>query len=490
MTPRGRLRGTAAAVAVLALVVPATLPAVTPAAYAQATGTITVDLVESVGADWFAEIGDREVVLRRVEDIDPTTAAGQAQLGELDIPALVREGTQFPEVDRATTANGKATFTGVAQGVYLVETRDSADTRDARVSYSPAVVVVVDGSLSRSIAPKAQVLGAASNPLTACTTPRWLDASAPGKYIEYDYAFNVPNPSIDGTISAYEISFEFSPGHTVQWETTPVVVRAAGDGSFGPMRFEAASDEVVLAAPAPWWRLLIPDTRKESTVVKLARPTLTLVSAGQTTVLQEGNDYTEDVQGNDSATFTLTAAGRQALAAARESDPNTRVEVRVPAQTNMTGPWGTVSRGEVLGTLETTATLRTDGMDALRTPVEVSNTSHVNVVSRKACTATADGGDGSSDTGGPGGSSGSTGTAGLPGSSGSDGPGGQGQSGQAGQSGDGAGSDAQRGGGTQQRTGLASTGAGVLGITGIALLLIVLGLVIRRRKNQEEPTAL
>ncbi|QPK83023.1 hypothetical protein G7Y29_09290 [Corynebacterium qintianiae] len=410
MTPRGRLRGSAAAAAVLAFAVPATLRAVTPAAYAQATGTITVDLVESVGADWFAEIGDREVVLRRVEGIDPTTAAGQAQLGELDIPALVRSGTTFPEVDRATTSGGLARFTSVEQGVYLVEVLDSAETRDARVSYSPVVVVVVDGSLARTVAPKAQVLGAASNPLTACTTPGWLDASAPGKYVEYDYAFNLPNPSTDGTISAYEVSFEFSLGHTVQWESRPVVVQAA-------------------------------------------------------------------------------AAGRNALAAARAGDPNARVEVRVPALTNMIGPWGTVSRGQVLGTLETTATLRTDGMDALRTPVEVFNTSHVNVISRQACVVTADGGGdggGGDGPGGPGGSPGSTGTVGFPGSPGTDSTGGQGQPGQPGETrgGDGAGSDGQRGSG--QRTGLASTGAGVLGITGIALLLVVLGLLIRRRDRKEE----
>lgn len=463
MTLRGRLRGTAAA-ALLALAAPVALPVVTPAAYAQETGTITVDLVESVGADWFSEIGDRDVVLRRIDGIDPTTAAGQAKLGELDIPALVRGGAQFEQVDRATTAGGKAQFTGVAQGVYLVETLDSAGTRDARVSYSPAVVAVAPGSASGTIAPKAQVLGAAANPVTACTAPGWLDASAPGTYLEYDYAFNVPNPSTDGTISSYEVSFTFSPGHTVQWDAET-------------------------STSAPWWRALIPESRNDGAVVKLTRPTLTLVGAGKSTELREGADYTIDVQGNDNATFTLTADGRQALADVRAVDPNTRLEVHVPALTNSTGPWGTVSRGEVLGTLETTATLRTDGMDALRTPVEVSHTSHVNVISRRACVVNP-GSDGGS--GAPGGS---TGGSGAPGSSGSGATGGEGQPeqpSQPGQSsaGDVAGSDGQRGGGAGQRSGLASTGAGVLGITGIALLLIALGVVMRRRDRKEEPTQL
>ncbi|SDL93794.1 hypothetical protein SAMN04488535_1313 [Corynebacterium mycetoides] len=484
MTPRGGLLCTVAAAALVALAPAATLPALTPAAYAQETGTITVNLVESVGADWFAEIGDRDVVVRRIPGIDPTTSAGQEQLNALDIPLLVRDGVTFPEVARTTTSDGKAQLTGIAPGAYLVEVLDSPGTHDARVSYSPAVAVLVPGAMSRTVAPKAQVLGAASNPLTACTTPRWLDASAPGKYVEYDYAFNVPNPSTDGTISTYEVTFEFSPGHTVKWEAQPVVVRAAAAG-IGPLQFEAAGETITLEARAPWWKTLIPDTRETTTVVKLTRPTLTLVGAGKETALREGSDYTVDVQGNDSATFTLTAPALTALAAARVVDPRARLEVSVPALTNMTGPWGTVARGEVLGTLETTATLRTDGMDAQRTAVEVSNTSHVNVVSRKACDPSTDGGTDSGDT-----SIGGTGSAGAPGlgSSGANASGGHVQPGQPGhpsQPGDGRDSSGVPG----QRSGLASTGAGVIGLTGIALLLILVGIILRCRKNEEDQAA-
>ncbi|WKD58178.1 hypothetical protein CAPI_08255 [Corynebacterium capitovis DSM 44611] len=488
MIPRGRRRGAAAAVALLALAAPAAVPAAAPTAYAQAAGTIAVDLVESVGADWFAEIGDREVVLRHIEGIDPTTAAGQEQLGQLDIPALVRGGTEFPEIARAATSGGKAQFTGIAQGVYLVEATDNPETRDARVSYSPAVVVVVSGSLSRTVAPKAQVLGVAVNSQTACNSPSWFDAAAPGTYLEYTYAFNAPNPSTDGTISTFEVFIEFSRGHTVQWHSDPVVVRAAQDAGAEAPSFETAGDTHTVAVRAPWWQALLPGTRETTTVVKLTRPMLTLIRAGETAELNQETDYTVDVVGNERATFTLTPAGREALTKARLTDPSTRLEVRIPAEANAAGPWGTVSRGEVLGTLESTARLRTDGMDALRTPVDVSSTSHVNVVSRKACFTADDGGSGDGGNGGPGGSGGSTGapggsgvpgSAGRSGSSGAEAPDGSGQPG--------SGQGGQKSG---QRAGLASTGAGVIGITAIAVLLIALGLVLRRRDRKEEASSL
>ena len=500
MTPRGGQHATAAAAALLAFAVPVALPAATPAAFAQVTGTIAVDLVESVGKDWFTDIGDREVVLRRVEGIDPTTAAGQSQLEQLDIPALVREGTQFPEVDRATTSGGKAEFTGVAEGVYLVETLDSPDTRDGRVSYSPAVVVVVSGSLSRSVAPKAQVLGAASTQNTACNSPSWLDAAAPNTYVEYSYVFNAPNPGTDGSIGTYEVFIEFSRGHTVQWESEPVQLRAAQASRAGVVHVEATAEHVTLAAPKPWWRVLIPERTQSSEAVKLSRPTLTLIGAGETTQLVEGTDYTVEVAADNRATFTLTEAARRELAAARQVDPNTRLELRVPAKANASGPWGSVSRGEVLGTLESTALLRADGMDALRTPVEVENTSHVNVVNRTACflndgdggSSGGTGGDGSTDgtagnggTGVPGAGEGDTGSGAESGTgSGS----GAGESGQVG--GKKSGAEGQAGGQKSgSRTGLASTGASVLGITGIALLLILLGLAMRRRNREEETSA-
>ncbi|WP_066524076.1 hypothetical protein [Corynebacterium bouchesdurhonense] len=51
-------------------------------------------------------------------------------------------------------------------------------------------------------------------------------------------------------------------------------------------------------------------------------------------------------------------------------------------------------------------------------------------------------------------------------------------------SGDGSGSGSGTGSGAARRGGLASTGAGVLGITGIAALLIILGLWLRRRGEE------
>lgn len=440
MAPRGGLLSAVAATAFVALAAPVVLPAVPPAAYAQVAGTITVDLVESVGAEWFEQIGDREVVVRLIEGVDPTTSAGQEQLSQLDIPALVRAGAPLPEVARMRTSAGVAEFTGLSQGVYLVEVLDSPGTRDARVSYLPAVVVVVSGSLERTVAPKPQVLGAAASAQTPCTSPRWLQAAAPNTDVEYAFTFNTPNPSTDGTISTYQITVDFSRGHTVRWPGGIVAVRAAAE---------------------------------------LGTPTLTLVGAGQTRQLQEGTDYTVATTDGGTATFTLTAAGRQTVAQARRADATTRLELRIPARANARGPWGTVSRGDVLGTLEVTATLRTDGMDAVRTPVEVASTSRVSVVSTRLCYGGSGSGEGGSgDEGDRGEGSPAPGQPSTPGQH--ETPGQQGPAeplpGREG------GRDADRGG---QRAGLASTGAGVLGITAVGLLLIALGVVLRRRSGRE-----
>ncbi|AWB84675.1 hypothetical protein C3E79_09490 [Corynebacterium liangguodongii] len=447
------------------------LPAVGPAAIAQAAGTVDVSLVDSVGQEWFELIGDRDVVLSRIDGIDPSTAAGQEQLGALDVPALLRSGTTLDEVARAATKDGVATLTGLEPGVYLLEVADNPQTRDARVSYAPAVVVLAPGAMTRTFAPKAQVLGVSAQALTACNTPRWLNAAAPGTYVEYDYSFTIPNPSVDGGVGVYEITLDFSTGHTIQWEDSPVIVRAAA---------------AKMLLRLPWLQ-----PRGEETVVKLAKPTISLVAGGKTTELADGPGYTVALDGTKSATFTLTEQARAQLADARRADPLAHIEIRVPTKANTSGPWGTPGRGEVLGTLETTAHLRTDGMDAVRTPVDVEKTSHVNVVTRKACFLPGSDDSGSGGTDGPGnngpgssgpgsngaGGSSSHGGAGQPGG-GDGGPGAQPQA-----AGPGEGAQGSEQGGTQggSRSGLASTGAGVLGITMLALVLIAAGLVLRRR---------
>ncbi|WP_291314020.1 LPXTG cell wall anchor domain-containing protein [Corynebacterium sp. UBA2622] len=495
------LRGLTAACAAAAIAVgaaPAVVPGPVPAAHAQAAGSVRVSLVEAVGEQWFESIGDRTLILSRAPGLDPTKVPWGGG-GEVDLPA----GTKLEEVARTTTVDGVAEFTGLAPGVYYLTVEDSP-TGDARVSYAPMVLALTAKSPSLSVAPKAQVLGISSEPLTACNTPAWKDAAAPGTYVEYDYTASVPNPSYNGTIGVYALTFEFSVGHTVQWKKTEpetsieAVAAAAGHPSF--TFAAAASQQHVEAEGEPWWTKLIGKSRKDENVVKLEAPTLTMTGDGDTRTLAEGVDYTVTRSGNDSATFILTDAARAELAKLRMEDPNTTVHIRVPAKANTEGPWGTAVSANVLGTLEATATLRTDGMDAKRTPVEVAKTSHINVVKRGLCFLNAGDannppvpGDGSSSrpSRNPSNTSGGD-------NAGSDGRGGnntgnngsgvsQRTSSGSGGSGSRGSNDGNGGGGassSEKRTGpLASTGASVLGLVGVAVLLILLGLWLRRRRN-------
>ena len=236
--------------------------------------------------------------------------------------------------------------------------------------------------------------------------------------------------------------------------------------------------------------------RKEQPVNKLQAPRLTIHGAGKSTELKRGEDYDEQQQGNDEATFTLTSAGLAKLARAKSADPATTVETWVPAKANDKKPWGSGPvRDATLGDLATTATLTADGMDATRAPVTVEHVNHINVVERRKCfdaaaatTTVTDDDQRSTETE----TETRTPTSAMP-------------------------SDASvtevvtrettradgspatvtetvvkrgEGDGTPsigERVGdLASTGASVIGITGLAVLLILLGLFLRRRNDNEE----
>ena len=464
----------------LAAALAAAFLACAPAASA---ADLRVDLRESVGADWFARIGDRDVELLLIDDLRPTPETLQS----LDIPAIARDHPdRLRKVDTKASEDGTATFTGLDTGVYLVRVADNPDTQDARVSYAPFVVAVTPDRPAQVVAPKAQELGIGVDPLTACNTPEWRDAAAPGTYVEYDFVSTVPNLSTDGTLNQYSLTLQFSRGHTVLWDNDgPRSVVARGDQV---LRFDAVAATTSKQVPGA--------ARKEQPVNKLQAPRLTIQGAGESTELKRGEDYDERQQGNDKATFTLTSAGLNKLARAKSLDPATTVETWVPTRANDKKPWGSGPvRNATLGDLAATVTLTADGMDATRAPVTVEHVNHINVVERKKCfdaaaaTTTVSSDDQHStetetETQTP--------TSATP-------------------------SDASvtevvtrettradgspatvtetvvkrgEGDGTPsigERVGdLASTGASVIGITGLAVLLILLGLFLRRRNDDEE----
>lgn len=506
-----------------ALLVGSAATTVAPApnsAIAAESGQIRVDLRAAVGEEWFSKIGDREVKLELVSDALPTPD----QLQNLDIPKIKRDNPeQLKTVATATTKDGAAEFTGLATGVYLVSVADSADPADKRVSYSPFVVAVTPSNQNQTVAPKAQEVGITVDPLTTCSTPQWRDAAAPGSYVEYDFVSTVPNLSKDGTLGKYELTLQFSPGHTVQWNegnTRSVIAlgatpQAGHEG--GPRTFIAAAGKVQVLAEGEV-------ARKKAPVDKLEALRLTVRGAGENVQLTRGEDYVETQHGNDSATFELTESGLRTLARLKELDAATTVDTWVPAKANEQGPWGSGPvRDAVLGDLAATATLLTDGMDAARTPISVEHTNHINVVDRPKCFGPAD----ATTT-----ETAPTTTKGRPGiipiplpiplpgggsskgaaatttvtevvtheTSGADGakatvtetvtrqagPGSDGGAGSGSGAGAGAGSGAGSGASGQRSGGLAYTGASVIGVTLIAALLIVLGLWLRRRDKDED----
>lgn len=484
-----------AAVAAALVVGTATPVALTPpAAVAAETGQIRVDLRAAVGEEWFAQIGDRKVDLALVEGVEPRPD----QLQALDIPKIKRESpTQLKTVATATTSNGLTTFASINPGVYLVSVADASDPQDKRVSYAPHVVALTAEQPNQEIAPKAQQVGIVVDPLTACTTPQWRDAAAPGTYVEYDFVSTVPNLGNDGSLSTYELTLKFSPGHTVQWvdKGSLSVIALGGDLP----TFEAAAAHAVITLADSGNAV----EGKRDVVDKLEAPRLSLRGAGETVRLTKDEHYTETQRGNDEAVFAFTQEGLRELARLKALDAGTTVETWVPAKANDAAPWGSGPvRDAVLGDLEATATLLADGMDATRAPVSVTHTNHINVVSREKCFSAV-----SSESTAtpatstrrpivpvplpiplPGRGSTITETAGATvtevatrETTGSDGS----RTTVTETVTRGSGSDAGGGSKGERSGGLAYTGAGVLGMTALAALLIILGLLLRRRERED-----
>ena len=464
-----------------------------PAPALAADGQIRVDLRESVGADWFSRIGDRSISLERIDALRPTPA----NLQNLDVPELKRDHPErFVPAGTAMTSGGAATFAGLDSGVYLLSVADNPGAQDKRVSYAPFVVALTPNAPSQAVAPKAQELGIAVDPLTACNAPAWKDAAAPGTYVEYDFVSTVPNVSTDGTLGTYALTLAFSRGHTVQWERGGTRSVLAQGGA--PLRFDAVAEPTTATRPGG-------GARRDQPVNKLQAPRLTARGAGETVELTDGEDYEVSQRGNDEASFTLTDKGRATLARLKRLDAATTVDTWVPAKANTEQPWGSGPvRDTTLGDLEATATLNADGMDVTRDPVQVQHVNHINVVRRDKCFEAAGtevpGGVASTvtetetATGTAAGAA--TGTVTAAGTAGAtvteivthettraDGsPAKVTETVVRREGGEGGGTSSLR-----ERVGnLAYTGASVIGITGIALVLIILGFILRRRDGEEK----
>lgn len=495
----------AAAFTVGAAVAPVMSPAAHPApAYAQAAGNVTVNLADSVGEDWFARIGDRTVTLERIDGVDPNNGE---QLKDLDIPKLKNtEPGKFSAAASARTSNGTASL-DVEPGVYLLTVADDTNVTganaDRRVFYSPIVVVVRSGDAAQTVTPKAQVLGINVDPLTACNSPEWREAAAPGTYVEYDFTASVPNLSTDGTIDAYSLELTLSPGHTVLWEPNDPAVMLTAKGPTTPTPLAATqaapltagkgSERVFAAVDKRNVHVLAAD-RKDEPASKLEAPKLTVRGAGETLNFEENRDYTVKKDGADTATFSLTERGLKELARLRAADAATQVDVWVPVRANDKAPWGGGPvRDVVLGDLAAIARLTTDGMDHDRSPVTVEHINHVNVVKRAACFTESSSSTTSTSVSAPTSSSSSdestgptstvTTTVGAPGDGSASGGNGTAPGGD-----DSGGSEGSDGGGGIRN--LASTGAAVVGVSIAGALLILLGLLLRRRRDDEDDNEL
>lgn len=483
-----------AAVAVGASVTPVTSPGPAPA-HAQAAGTVTVNLVDSVGPDWFTRVGDRTVTLERISGIDPYDGH---QLAALDVPALKKtDPGRFSTVATGRTSGGLAELSA-EPGVYVLSVADDSnvtgDNADRRVFFSPVVVVVRPGGGGQTVTPKAQMLGINVDPLTACNTPQWREAAAPGTYVEYDFTATVPNVSTDGTIGSYALELVLSPGHTVLWEPDdPAVMLTAAGPTTPTPKAGSVSDQAALepgeAAPHVFTAVSAPDVRvlaadrANNPAARLEAPTVTVRGAGETLAFEENRDYTVKKAGADSASFELTDRGLMELARLRAADAGTHVDIWVPVRANDKGPWGGGPvRDVVLGDLAATARLTTDGMGYDRAPVTVEHINHVNVVKRGACftsTSTATSvppASASTAAPGQGPTSTVTSTVGAPDA---------GDSSNGGTQGGDSDNGAPDTGGNGIRN-LASTGAAVIGVTVVGALLILLGFLLRRRRDDED----
>ena len=172
---------------------------------------VHVDLTESVGAEWFGKIGDRKLVLSRINGV------GTKDLPALDVPRLLKDSPEdFVRIDEALTADGKATFRGVKPGIYLIDIADNPGSQDPSVSYSPFVIAITGDGEEHRVELKAQVLNVSIIPRTSCLVPGEHYAVAPGGVVKYEISAATPNTSTDGSIGHYRLTTELSDMHEAQ----------------------------------------------------------------------------------------------------------------------------------------------------------------------------------------------------------------------------------------------------------------------------------
>lgn len=385
-----------------------------------------IDLKESVGEEWFQDIGDRELELLLIKDVRIN------DLPQLNVPQLLRDNPdRFISMAKKTTSEGEATFKGVEPGVYLLNVADNKGTKDSRVSYAPFVIAVSGDGKAHNIELKAQVLNAEIQPRTSCSAPGGRFAVAAGGRIVYELSGSAPNVSADGEIKRYEVTTTVSVGHKAE-SLAVDSVRIVGAGK----QLELSADQ---------YRV-----ENTGTTVKLAF--------------------------KDSAL--------QQLADLRRLDPSTVVKASIAVR----------AEADAVGELSATTTILTDGMDAERRPVEVSDAASLPVVAYSECMKGTDSTTPAVPSGGqplPSSVPGSSSDAGsgepeangfppLPTEDGHQGPL---------SAAEGDPDSSQKDGKHGKILGsLASTGASVIGIVALGVVLILGGLIVlaRRRKDDED----
>lgn len=393
---------------------------------ASRSSDLHIDLKESVGEEWFQDIGDRELELLLIKDVHIN------DLPQLNVPQLLRDNPdRFISMAKKTTSDGEATFKGVEPGVYLLNVADNKGTKDSRVSYAPFVIAVSGDGKAHNIELKAQVLNTEIQPRTSCSVAGGRFAVAAGGRIVYELSGSAPNVSADGEIKRYEVTTTVSVGHKAE-SLAVDSVRIVGAGK----QLELSADQ---------YRV-----ENTGTTVKLAF--------------------------KDSAL--------QQLADLRRLDPSTVVKASIAVR----------AEADAVGKLSATTTSLTDGMDAERRPVEVSDAASLPVVAYSECMKGTDSTTPAVPSGGqslpssdPGSSSdagsGEPEAKGFPPPPWEDGH-------------QGALSAAEGDPDSSQKDGkhgkilgsLASTGASVIGIVALGVVLILGGLIVlaRRRKDDED----
>ena len=291
---------------------------------------VHIDLTESVGADWFGKIGDRKLVLSRINGV------GTKDLPALDVPRLLKDSPEdFVRIDEALTADGKATFRGVKPGIYLIDIADNPGSQAPSVSYAPFVISITGDGEEHRVELKAQVLNVSISPRTSCLDSTDHFAVAPGGVVEYEISAATPNTSTDGSIGHYRLTTELSDKHGAQ------------------------EDDTYSAQPEPATYVDVESVR--------------IVGVGKVLEL-DAKSYTVEKK-NGSATIELKKEALDKLAQLRELDPKTEVKVTLRSR----------ARHDATGELRATTTLATDGMDAQRSEVEASASTNVPIYKFESC---------------------------------------------------------------------------------------------------------